>query len=414
MLLWAGIAANLLLLGYCKYMNFFLDIANAAAGAHWHASPVLLPLGISFYTFQQISWLVDSHAGNADQRPDGFWRYALFVSFFPHLIAGPLVDHAQMMPQFAKESMFRPKWRSLAVGFSIFIIGLSKKVILADAFGAIATPVFADAARGAVPCLNAWAAAFCYSLQIYFDFSGYSDMAIGLACMFNIRLPMNFNSPFKSPSIIEFWKRWHMTMTRFFLTYVHVPLSVMLLRLRGKRDMRGDLPIHFSTFVTLLAIGFWHGANWTYVIFGALQGGAILLNHLWRAQRRPLPAVMGIFLTYCFFTLSCVVYRAENLGVAANMYRSLLAFGTFHPPYRLDWGMLWLAGACICFFLPNTQQLMRGYSPVLDARNIQKILRGAKWRPSAAWCLALTGLYIVCIGFLLDANRVQEFIYFKF
>lgn len=248
---------------------------------------------------------------------------------------------------------------------------------------------------------------------------------VGVARLFNIRLPMNFNSPFKAASIVELWKRWHMTMTRFFQTYVHMPLSITLLRIQMKYKIRGNLAIHISTFVTLLAIGLWHGANWTYVIFGAMQGCAILLNHLWRAWRirrgtGSCPAPAGVFLTYIFFALSCVIYRAENLDVAWNMYRSMFLPGAWLAhDFKPEKIALWLGGALICFCLPNTQQIMQRYMPVLDHHNIQKIMREtlffrAVWRPTAAWCAALLALYVLSLDILLDANRVQEFIYFQF
>ena len=425
-LLWAGVGANLALLGYFKYAGFFLGVVNAVADTHWQMQKVVLPLGISFYTFQQISWLVDSYAAEVDTRKEGFWRYALFVCFFPHLVAGPLVDHSEMMPQFSKDSNFKPKWSSLAIGISIFVIGLAKKVILADEFGATATPVFADAAHGLVPFSSAWLAALCYTFQVYFDFSGYSDMAVGLARMFNIRLPMNFNSPFKAASIIDFWKRWHMTMTRFFQTYIYTPLSVSLMRRKSRRGARGgDSAIYIATMATLLAIGLWHGANWTFVIFGLLQGIAIILNYLWRAsrKRRNLPLlhpVAGIAMTYLFFTLCCVIYRSADLGMAWNMYRSMFAPETLVAfKFMPEKVALWFGGAIICFYMPNTQQIMRSYSPVLDLRNIQAVARSKfldkiQWRPSVACSLAILCLYFLSLDILLDANRVQEFIYFQF
>ena len=422
-LLWGGILLNLGCLAYYKYTNFFLDAVDAAAGTNLQVAQIILPLGISFYTFQQIAWLVDSYAQDVHTKKEGFWRYALFVTFFPHLVAGPLVSHSEMMPQFSKDSNFRPRWDSLAVGLSIFIIGLTKKVILADEFATISTPVFTNAATGTVPMLSAWLGALCYTFQVYFDFSGYSDMAIGLGRMFNIRLPMNFNSPFKAPSIVEFWKRWHMTMTRFFQTYVHMPMSVSLLRWQTRRKIKGNYAIHFSTFVTLLAIGLWHGANWTYIIFGAMQGFAILFTHLWRALVKAktvpaLPKAGGIFLTYLFFSLSCVIYRAENLDVAWNMYLSMFAPEKFLPPdFRPEKILLWAVGAAICFFAPNTQQIMSNYQPVLDYKNVQNImarLRNWRWRPSTAWCVTILVLFVANLNFLLDDNRVQEFIYFQF
>ena len=424
-LLWAGLLANLGLLGYFKYTNFFLDILKSLGGPHWHVEGIVLPLGISFYTFQQISWLVDSYAKNVDTRTEGFWRYALFVCFFPHLVAGPLVDHSEMMPQFSRDTTFRPRWSSIAIGLSIFIIGLAKKVILAEAFAAYSTPVFTDAAHGTVPCTTAWVAGLCYTFQVYFDFSGYSDMAVGLARMFNIRLPMNFNSPYKESSIIGFWKCWHMTMTRFFQTYVYTPLSISLLRLQGKYGIRSNVAIYIAVFVTLVAIGFWHGANWTFIVFGILHGCAIVFNRLWQGIQRklglsPLPKALGVFLTYSFFMLTCIIYRAENMGVAWNMYVSMFspeALGI--DDIKLKKISLLCVGVFICFFMPNTQQILQSYRPVLDFGNVQQLARDAflykmRWRPAKAWFVILIVLSFLSLDLLLDANKVQEFIYFQF
>lgn len=422
-LMWAGILLNLAVLGYYKYMNFFLDIVGTLAGTSWQLERMLLPLGISFYTFQQITWLIDCHAKRADARKDGFWRYAMFVTFFPQLIAGPIVRHNETMRQFAQDSTYRFKWDSLAVGLSIFIIGLAKKILVADELANIVNPVYTDAAAGTVSFANAWLAAFCYAFQVYFDFSGYSDMAVGVARMFNIRLPMNFNSPFKSGCIVDLWKGWHMTMTRFFQSYVHAPLSMLFLRMQDKHGVKGNLFMYLSTFITLVVIGLWHGANWTFIIFGLTQGCAIVCNHMWRTYRkkiklRPMPYWAGLFLTFTFFMLTCVIYRAENLDIAMNMYHSMFVPDKLIGPWiKINKVIFALCVACACFLYPNTQQIMRYYKPVIDMANIAFISARARklvWRPTAAWAGILLLLYIFSLNTLLDSNKVQEFIYFKF
>jgi len=425
LLMWLGVAANLCVLGYYKYANFFLDTIDALAGTSWQIEQIILPLAISFYTFQQIAWLVDSYSKRVDTKTEGFWHYALFVSFFPQLIAGPIVHHTEMMPQFAKDSTFRPRWDSLAIGLTIFIIGLTKKVVIADELAAIATPVFTEAETGTVALTSAWMAAFCYTFQVYFDFSGYSDMAIGLARMFNIRLPMNFRSPFKATSIIDLWAGWHITMTRFFQTYVYMPLSIMFFRIETKWFKKGSLSIYVSTFITFLAIGFWHGANWTYLIFGFMHGCFVLINHMWRNMQKnynfsALPKFIGCGLTFFVFMLSCVIYRAENLDIAGVMYQAM-----FQPDiianevYQLEKLILVALIAIAAFTMPNTQQIMQRYRPVINTSLLKRLSRHSIfyrmiWRPTALWGAIILALYIMCLNTLMDAGRVQEFIYFQF
>lgn len=427
-LLTLGVLANLGFLGYFKYTNFFLDIVDGLASTSWQIESIVLPIAISFYTFQQIAWLVDSFSQKIDTRTEGFWRYALFVSFFPQLIAGPIVHHSEMMPQFSRDSTFRFRWTSFTVGLSIFIIGLTKKVVLADGMAAIATPAFSSAASGSVAFVDAWMAAIGFTLQVYFDFSGYSDMAIGLARMFNIRLPVNFNSPLKSPSIIEFWTKWHMTMTRFFQAYVHVPLSIFFFRRQMKLGFKGNLSMHITTFITLLAIGFWHGANWTFIVFGLMHGVMVVTNHLWKSFRKKhkiaaLPRIAGVSLTLFTFILTCVTYRAENLDVAWSMYGSMFApvtlAGEIFVSDLYQNIIITLIASITALFLPNTQQLMQRYNPVINMEFVEKIhtkrfLKKLLWRPNYAWLVTLAIMWVWSLYTLLDANKVQEFIYFQF
>ena len=266
-----SITANLGLLAYFKYANFLLDNLNLVIGTDYRLD-LVLPLGISFFTFTQIAFLVDAYQGKAKEYHPV--DYCLFVTFFPHLIAGPVLHHQEMMPQFARAETYRPNPENIAVGIAIFSIGLVKKVLIADAMAAHATPVFEAAEQGAtLSFFTAWEGALAYTFQLYFDFSGYSDMAIGLARLFGITLPANFDSPYRAVNIIDFWRRWHMTLSRFLRDYLYI-------RLGGNR--KGPVRRYMNLFVTMLLGGLWHGAGWTYVVWGGLHGCYLIANHFCR------------------------------------------------------------------------------------------------------------------------------------
>ncbi len=268
-----GIAANLGAIGYFKYANFFLDNVNALTGGGLEIGTIVLPLAISFFTFQQIAYLIEAHRGDIAEHD--FLSYALFVTFFPQLIAGPIVRFNEVVPQFAAERFGRLGSRDLALGATLFVIGLGKKVLLADSLARAASPVFQAAELGLpVAPVEAWTAALAYSFQLYFDFSGYSDMAIGLACLFGIRLPWNFASPYKATSVIEFWRRWHMTLSRFLRDYLYIPLG-------GNR--KGPARRTVNLMIVMLLGGLWHGAGWSFVIWGGLHGLYLCVNSAWRA-----------------------------------------------------------------------------------------------------------------------------------
>jgi alginate O-acetyltransferase complex protein AlgI len=271
-----GVAANLALLGYFKYSGFLLDNLTALAGQGWSPAQIILPLGISFFTFQQIAYLADCRTLGAAERD--FVKYGLFVSFFPQLIAGPIVHHGEMLPQFEREETYHLRASNLAAGLAFFTIGLFKKVVIADGVAPIASLVFDAAAEGrALTTFDAWAGALAYTAQLYFDFSGYSDMAIGLGRLFGIRLPVNFNSPYKAVNIIEFWRRWHMTLSRFLRDYLYIPLG-------GNR--RGRPRRYLNLMITMLLGGLWHGAAWTFVVWGAVHGLLLCVGTLPRAGLR--------------------------------------------------------------------------------------------------------------------------------
>lgn len=274
-LLGAAITANLLLLAYYKYANFFVSSLSSAAGWESINLDIILPIGISFFTFTQVAFLVDTYQGKVKEY--NFAHYLLFVTYFPHLIAGPVLHHKEMMPQFADKKTYLPSADNFAIGLSIFVIGLSKKVLIADNIAPLANPVFEINAHPAL--VESWFGALAYAMQLYFDFSGYSDMAIGLSRLFGVRLPLNFNSPYKAENIIDFWRRWHMTLSRFLRDYLYIPLG-------GNRN--GSFARFRNLFITMLLGGLWHGAGWTFVIWGGLHGIYLGINHGWHFLQEKL------------------------------------------------------------------------------------------------------------------------------
>lgn len=435
LLLILGIALNLGLIGYFKYAGFFVQGLNDLTGTSHTLHNIILPLGISFFTFQQITFLVDTWSGNAKRY--SLLDYCQFVTFFPQLIAGPIVHHHEMMPQFQQTTILANVRENLSVGLSIFIIGLFKKVVLADSVAVYATPVF-DVAQAdlTLTFYEAWIGSLAYTLQLYFDFSGYSDMAIGLARMFGIRLPLNFNSPYKAGSIIDFWRRWHMTLSRFLRDYLYIPLG-------GSRH--GSARRSINVFLTMLLGGLWHGAGWTFVIWGALHGVYLLINHLWRQWRgvassakthwfRSLP---GHVLTLLAVVFAWVIFRAESWGAALSMWQSMLGFNGIAVPaslasalqplntisfipeftsgglfrnqlFELKQAVLWIVGlVAIALFLPNTQQIMHGFKPVLEDLKPSVV----QWKPNLIWLCVLS---VIGIYTLLQLTGVSEFLYFQF
>jgi len=311
-----GIVFNLGLLGYFKYADFFIENVNAVGGAHIPLLHVALPLGISFFTFTQIAYLVDAWKGKAAEY--SATNYLLFVTFFPHLLAGPIIHHREMMPQFADPKLKRHDWENLARGLVLFALGLGKKVLVADTLAPWANAGFAQA--HALTFADAWIAMLAYVMQLVFDFSGYTDMALGVALMLNIRLPINFDSPYRSADIQEFWRRWHITLSRFLRDYVYIPLG----------GNRGGEARMLALFVVTFAIGgFWHGAAWTYVIWGTMHGVALVVLHLWRKLGRPLPRHVAIAATFVFVSAALVVFRAPTLADAGAILASVFGLHGF-------------------------------------------------------------------------------------
>lgn len=428
-----GIAINISLLGYFKYANFFVAQVNDVIGTNYNLENIILPLAISFFTFQQISYLVDAY--RHETREYNFLHYCLFVTFFPQLIAGPIVHHKEMLPQFANNDIYKAKHKNLAIGILVFTIGLFKKVIIADNLALFANPVFTDIGDGrSITFFTAWSGVLAYSFQLYFDFSGYSDMAIGIAYMFGIKLPINFNSPYKSTSIIEFWRRWHITLSSFLRDYLYIAMG-------GSR--KGTYRRYTNLFITMLIGGIWHGAGWTFAIWGALHGIFLIINHGWRKIRitylnwspvlSSIEIILSTTITFICVTLAWVYFRAESLSDAntilsimfgsngISLPKSLISYsdiinfsdaislfsfdgvyGVFYQ--QLESSLKWILFAAIFVFsAPNSVQILKFIE--------QKSL--LKFNSIAPYILTI----IVAAAFTLvfsNLMKVSDFLYFNF
>jgi len=404
-LLSAGVAANLLVLGYFKYAGFLVANADAALRLHWARPEIALPLAISFFTFTQIAYLVDAYHGVTKEYNALY--YSLFVSFFPHLIAGPIVLYRSLMPQFARPETYRFQPGNFAGGLTLFVWGLAKKVIVADGLSPAANVVFGQVALGNQPATGvAWYGALAYSLQLLFDFSGYSDMAIGLGRMFNVRFPLNFNSPYQAADITDFWKRWHISLSTFLRDHLYIPLG-------GNR--LGPFRRYLNLFLTMLLGGLWHGAGWTFVLWGSLHGIYLMINHAWLRLIRPhdwarstAAALLGRLVTLLAVVAAWVVFRAPRLHDAGVLLLSMAGRGgnaTVEIKAE-EMGLLLLA-ALIALLAPNTQDLLRQALPA----------RGAEENREALWPLTPFTAILSAALFtfaLLHLSRISEFIYFQY
>ncbi|MEM9623065.1 MAG: MBOAT family protein [Pseudomonadota bacterium] len=429
-----GVTFNLGLLGYFKYANFFVSEVAGLTGVDWSIDQIILPLAISFFTFQQIAYLVDGYQGKVAKH--GLIEYVAFVTFFPQLIAGPIVHHRDMLPQFRAIESLRRVSGNVGIGITIFAIGLFKKVAIADELAKFANPVF-DSALAGVPLsmAEAWGGALAYTFQLYFDFSGYSDMAIGLGLMFGLTLPINFASPYKARSIIEFWRLWHITLSNFLRDYLYIALG-------GNR--RGEFTRYRNLFVTMLLGGLWHGAGWNFVIWGGLHGFYLTVNHLWRVL--PIHKRLASLTSYSYaswiLTFLCVVigwvfFRAESLDAALLVLSSMsglsgielpgsvagylpafladfVSTGPLFPNLRLGWELafgLIFCSAALAFWGPNVFDLFHDrLSADMNARVPVRDTRWT-WQPSPGWAL-LAGLFISYC--LLSLSEPSEFLYFQF
>jgi D-alanyl-lipoteichoic acid acyltransferase DltB (MBOAT superfamily) len=456
-----GISFNVIFLGIFKYTDFVTGAINDVFGANLILRHIILPLGISFITFQKIAFLVDVQAGKV--RSFTFQDYCTFVLFFPQLIAGPIVHYREMMPQFHAISCRFDK-ENFAVGLTLLSFGLFKKIILADKIAFLVTPLYQQAAtQGGVSFLMAWMAAIGFTLQVYFDFSAYTDMALGLARFFGIKLPQNFDSPLRASSIIEFWLRWHMTLTRFLTAYIYNPLQLWLTRRRlakGQRGFGGPNPqlgaflslLMFPTMLTMFISGVWHGAGYGFIVFGLLHGFYLSINHGWRVlaarfwpDRRSYVRIMkpvGWILTFVSVSVAMVFFRSPTVTSAVDIITGLLGLNGIALPQALvdqpgalhellhglrivaatAWNVedfarlaIWIVVLmAIALFCPNTLQILSHHEPALGVkprpttRGIERLL---EWDASLPWAILVSGLATVAI---VSIRGPSAFLYWQF
>lgn len=433
-----SVLLNLSILAYFKYANFIIHNTNLFIGSEFNQVEVTLPLAISFFTFQQISFLVENYHSRVANV--GFIKYVLYITFFPQLIAGPIVRFSEFFPQLDNFCKKNRILENLSIGFSIFALGLFKKVVIADKAGIVADSVFFTVGEGSLTLLPAWLGIVSYSLQIYFDFSGYSDMAVGLARLFGIKLPINFNSPYQATSIIDFWRRWHISLSFFLRDYVYKPIGGSLF---------GTFSFGRNLLITMLLAGLWHGAGWTFILWGLLHGGYLIGNHI---ARRFLPDLGGfriakIAITYFLVTIAWVPFRAPDLESTILYWKALaglqgISLPTFLKPYLSEYlirlgietiqfksvgfihvlGMGYhvygviplLAGLMVVFIFPNTSSVFRRYQPVfsLSRQDLEPIaLKSLIWRPTIVW----GGIVILTFASAVVLQGTpNEFLYFQF
>lgn len=393
-----GIVFNLLFLAYYKYANFFLDNISALFHTSFSHFDIVLPLGISFFTFTQTAYLVDAYRGETKTYSKS--DYLLFVTIFPHLIAGPIIYHKDMIPQFAEEQRYKFNYDNFAKGITWFVIGLFKKVIIADWMSNIANLVFGHSEHLSI--LEAWGGSLAYTLQLYFDFSGYSEMAIGIALMLNYNLPINFNAPYKACSIIDFWKRWHITLSAFLKNYLYIPLGGN----RNGHHMR-------NIMLTMLLGGLWHGAGWTFVIWGGIHGCCICINHLWRKTKLSLPKVVNWLLTFNVVNLAWIFFRAESFEQAFNIIKAMGDLSSFCYPYSKS-VVKWLPN------LPYNKDFLFSSNDVLWI--ILFLIISIVYYSTEDWMKehfkpkAVTAV-VLALGFVYavsQLNKLSAFLYFQF
>lgn len=399
-LLTFGIVCNLLLLCYFKYMNFFIGNVNALF--HWDLSlmNIALPLGISFYTFTQSAYLCDSYYGKTKEYD--FLNYTLFVSFFPHLVAGPIIHHSEMMPQFIQLKNKFINWKNLSEGLFLFLIGLFKKVIIADTLAKWANIGFDSTSH--LSFLEALSSILSYTFQIYYDFSGYTDMALGVAKMFNIDLPQNFNNPYIAIDIQDFWRRWHMTLSRFLRDYVYFPLG-------GSR--KGIVRTYVNLLIVFFICGLWHGASWMFIIWGILHGVASLINRLWQRTNIELPRWISWIITFGFVNFTWIFFRAKNLNIAKNMFESVLGLNGFALPK--------IYGAVIEYFphisnIKNWDTISLFLAPVLILVIFIKFFHQIpkNLKPNICYSIFMVILFILALFKILSPEYSSAFIYYNF
>ena len=400
----AGLCFNLGLLCWFKYMDFLIRNIDRFTGLDLPLLHIILPLGISFFSITQLVYLIGVYFYNEGKGERDFVSYALFVSFFPHLLAGPILYHKPMMKQLRDKSLKVPQAENFARGIALFTIGLAKKVIIADAFIAPIAAGFGSAAS--LSMLDAWVLAAAYALQLFYDFSGYSDMAVGAARMLNIDIPVNFRAPFRAKSVSEFWSRWHISLTMTITSYVHTPL------MRMRRKITAGWTA-FCTIVTMFIIGVWHGAGGTFVLFGLLQGVALSLNQLWKHYHLPMPDFLARILLLAFAAFSMVLFRAENLSQAFQIYRAMFGRGErLSPGLELTpdhFSAFWQAAPFTYLpdnlWIPVLAVLLIAFCP--ESNELVK----KHFRPNLRWALVLAVMFVFSV---LHFTQVTAFLYFQF
>lgn len=413
LLLWLGVSINLASICYYKYANFFLSSVNTFFQNNIVLNEIFLPLAISFYTFTQIAYLVDAYRGETQENKYDLITYSLFVVFFPQLIAGPILRHDELIPQLDKLKNYLFSHKNFAYGITLFSLGLSKKVLIADNISPWVATAFSNISD--LTFIEAWVGALSYTFQLYFDFSGYSDMAIGLGLMFNIKLPINFHSPYKANSISDFWRRWHITLSNFLRDYLYIPLG-------GSR--RGELRRYTNLIVTMLLGGLWHGAGWTFVLWGGLHGMYLSINHWWRKLKTPFPGWVAWTITFLAVIFSWVFFRAATLSDGVKMIAIMSGFYGFVLPGEPAGRLAFLSNFGIRLQRwPNLDYLpLLGNSKLLAIMfliglifwvkllpNTQEVME--KMQPTWWWACIVGTMTSIC---LLSLNKVSEFLYFQF
>ena len=395
-IMWFGVFFNVLLLGYYKYYDFFIQNINYAWGTDFMLKSILLPLGISFFTFQQLSFWVSIY--KRTEKLENFTDYCLFVTFFPQLIAGPIVLYSEMMPQFVDDKRRFVNIDNLALGIYIFVIGLFKKIVIADSLAVFVDNGFALMEPGFVP---AWITSFAYTLQLYFDFSGYSDMAVGIGRMLNIDLPVNFNSPYKSCSVTEFWRRWHITLGRALGTFVYIPLG-------GNR--KGTLRTLFNLMAVFLVSGLWHGASWTFVCWGALHGLMVVVERVLDTQLARIPNIIRTMCTFFYINILWVLFRAADFTETLKIYRGMFDIGNWNMTHMSSLAADGIVNlptpVAICYILAIILLLL---FIVFFARNSME--QATLFSMNFSSALFISALFVLST---VHMSRLSVFIYFNF
>jgi len=411
----AGIVFNLGLLGYFKYLDFILSNVNSLFSANLTLLNIALPLAISFYTFQQISYIIDCYNGKVKEQ--SLINYSLFVTFFPQLVAGPIVHHRQMMPQFLKPAHHRINYENISLGIYIFSIGLFKKVILADQFST--TVASGMSVLDTITFFDAWIVALSYTFQLYFDFSGYSDMAVGLGLLFNIRIPINFNSPYKATNIQELMSRWHITLTRFLYDYVYIPVNRKLSRsafMTKTLRLKTEWITSLSLVLLFLISGIWHGAGWNFIIWGLLIGFGIIVYRLWRKTNIRLPKAIAWGITFAYVNVILVFFKVSSVSDAFTFIKAMFGVNGALLPERLLSFLQPLEQLGIVFGpsdVPGKDTaliyILFGFILILGFKNTSE--KAATFKPTL-----ITAIFIILIFLyaVMDMNKMSEFLYFNF